>query len=439
MIAATLLALSALRAEDPDLVAQSVDLGSGTDNLLMPSDSADDAPSMDSAPTMGINPPTTPDEAQSLDQTLYGQDLALDQAPSEPDAQSRPWKVNLHASAGSYYDDNIFISPTGRQSDFVTLLSLGGGLILGDYTTRQDNYFVSDYTAIEEIFERHSNQDSFEQSASLQGQLVLAHLTLHANFELQDTADEDIDVGTRARRQIYTGQGSARYDVSDKTYLMATAQVTISDFAAYIGSNDERAGLSFNYLPDPNLTLGVGVLGGVLNVDNSASQTFEQLLASLQIAATGKFTFDASAGVEDRQTPDNNGFVTPVFQVDGNYKPIEGLNLTLSAYRRVINSAFYVGSDYIATGVSMGAKYELSERFTVLLEAGYMNADYRSVSAGAGISREDNFIYVRPALRYMASKYCNIDLYYFYRNDASTVRTSAFNDAQVGVSVNFSF
>ena len=60
-------------------------------------------------------PPTTPDEAESLEQTLYGEDQALADTPPEPDAQSRPWKVNLHASAGSYYDNNIFISPTGSS------------------------------------------------------------------------------------------------------------------------------------------------------------------------------------------------------------------------------------------------------------------------------------------------------------------------------------
>ena len=48
-------------------------------------------------------------------------------------------------------------------------------------------------------------------------------------------------------------------------------------------------------------------------------------------------------------------------------------------------------------------------------------------------------VFVRPAFRYTASRYCNVELYYFYRNNASTVRTSAFNDTQVGVSVNFKF
>jgi hypothetical protein len=444
--AATLLAFSALRAQDVDdaaaLKAASntlsadpfADLAASSDSGSVPAVPMDAA----TAPA-NLSPPTTPDESESLDQTLYGEEQAIDDTPPQPTAQSRPWKVNLHASAESYYDDNIFISPTGRKSDFITLLSVGGGLILGDYTARQDDYLISDYTAIGEIFERHSDQDAFEQSGSVEGQLVMAQLILHGDFELQDTSDEDVDVGTRAERQIYTGNGSARYNISDKTFIEATAQFTVAHYELYIGSTDERGGISFNYLPDPDLTLGLGVMAGVLSVADSDSQTYQQLLASAQFAATGKCTLQASLGVEDRQTSDNNGLVTPVFQISGDYKPFDGLDFSIAAYRKVVNSAFYAGSDYIATGLSASALYELSDRFSLLFAAGYMNCDYRQVAVGANVSRDDNFAYVRPAFRYTASRYLNVELYYFYRNNASTVHTSSFNDTQAGLSVNVNF
>ncbi len=413
--AVALLSFSSVLAQDMDDAAEpglptkasSADLASDSDNALLPT-----APAEVVAPPSA--PPTTPDEAQSLEQSAYGEDQALSDAPPEPDAQS-------------------------RQSDFVSLLSLGGGLILGDYTARENNYFTSDYTATAELFKRHTNQDAIEQNLSMEGQVKLAHITFRGDVQIQDTTESNVDIGNRVRSQIYTAHASARYDVSEKTYVEATGQIIVAHYSSYIGSNDGRAGVAFHYMPNPRTTVGVGVMGGVLTVAGSPSQTYEQLLASYQMLATGKFTVDASAGVEDRQTPNNKGLITPVFDITGAYKPFQGLDLSLSAFRRVVNSAFYAGSDYIATGVTAGGQYQLSARFTLILDAGYMNDDYRDVATGPGVARDDNYIFVRPALRYTPSKYWDVELYYYYRNNHSSVHAFTFNDTQVGVSVNLKF
>ncbi len=383
-----------------------------------------------------IRPPTTPDEADALNQLLYGEDQALNAAPAEPDAQSRPWKMNLHASAGTRYDSNIFIASTGKKADLVSLLCAGGGISVGDYTARQNNYAIGDYTGTAELFGRHSDEDAYEQKASFEGQILAGHLTMHGDFQFLGLDDSNIDIGGRVRSQTYIGTGSARYDISDKTYLEATAQVTIADYDRYLGSDDERGGLSFNYLPDPSLTIGLGVMGGVLHVQDASAQTYEQYSAKVKFVATEKFTIEASAGVEDRQTAEDKGLITPILELAGDYKPFEGLDLTLTAYRRVMNSAYYAGSDYIATGVSAGAKYEISSRFALLLDTGYINCDYRDIAVGSNVSRDDNYFYVRPAFRYTASRYCNVELYYFYRNNESSVDWASFDDTQVGATLN---
>jgi len=430
---ASLLAVSILcslrtsSAQDAAAVDPSVNLASGSDAGMQP-----DSPSQ-------IAPPTTPDEAAALEQSLYGQDQAIADAAPEPDAQSRPWRFNLHASADSHYDDNIFISSAARQSDLVTRLTAGGGFTLGDYTAKQDNYLISDYTGIGELFGRHGYEDAYEQNASLDSQVRLAHLTLRGAFQFQDLADEDIEIGARTRRQIYTGNFSARYDISDKSYLEATDQVTIANYDLYLDSTDERGGLSFNYLPDPAFTIGIGAMGGILNVQDSGSQTYEQLLASSQVDVTSKFTLKASAGAEDRQFEDAGSITTPVFDLTGDYNPFDGLDLSLTAYRRVLNSAFYSGYDYIGTGVDAAVQYQFSSQFTLLLNGGYENSAYRAITTGAIISRADDYYYVRPALRYTASPWCNVEIYYFYRTDDSNVATSCFYDTQAGATLNFTY
>jgi len=412
-------ALTTLRAQEDDPAVPSADLNSGSDAQ--------------------IAPPTTPDEAAAFEKSVYGDDPASDDNLPGPVAQSRPWKLNLHASADSHYDDNIFISSAHKQSDLVTRLTAGGGITLGDYTTRQDNYLIADYTGIGEFLGRHTNQDAYEQNASFEGQVRFAHLTLHNDFVFQDLADEDVELGARARRQIYTDNFGARYDISDKTYAEVTSQVTIANYDLYLGSDDERGGLSFNYLLNPDVTIGLGGMGGILNVENSGSQTYEQLLSSFEIAATGKLTLKGAAGVEDRQLGNGGSLVSPVFELTGGYQPFEGFDLNLTAFRRILNSAYYTGYDFIATGVTAGLEYQLSPRFSLLLDAGWQSSDYRDAASGADLLRTDEYYFARPAVRYTVSSNCNVEIYYFHRNNSSTVNGSSFDNTQAGVALNFTY
>ena len=441
MTAASILALSALRAQDPAAVDTAPT--SFAEPALPTASDADGTPATvpptpeDVAPQ--ITAPTTPDEAEALDQTIYGGDEAADEAAAEPVAQGRSWKVNLHASAGTRYDNNIFIASTGKQADIVTGVTAGAGLTLGDFTDKKGNYLIADYTGIGEFFERHTNQDAYEQNASLEGKVNLAHLTIQGNFSFQDLSEEDIDVGTRTQQDISFGSLAVRYDISDKSYVEATGQVTLDDYQTYLDSNDERGGLSFNYLPDPDLTVGLGVMAGVLHVEDSGSQPYEQLLASAKMNVTDKFTLIADAGIENRQLVNGGSLTTPVFQLTADYKPFEGLDLSLTGYRQVVNSASYSGYDYISTGVTANVRYELSSRFSVLMGGGYVNMNYKDSSGAAGISRDDDYFYVRPAFRYTASQYWNVELYYLYSEDDSTLATSSFNDTQVGLTFTFAF
>jgi hypothetical protein len=425
LIAACLLSARPLRAQEQGGTEASAGMTSGSDGAI-------------SCPAQ-LAPPTTPDEAAALDQSAYGAEEALAEAPPEPDSETRPWTTHFHASVAARYDDNIFISAAHKKSDFVTQPTAGGGMALGDYTAKQFNYLVADYTGMGEIFERHSNEDAYEQTASIEGQARLARLTLKGDFQFQDLADEDIELGARARRQIYTGDLSARYDISDKTYVEATAQNTIANYDLYLDSHDERGGLSFNYLLNPDVTIGLGAMGGVLSVQDSGSQTYEQYLSSIQIAATGKFTGKASGGLEDRQLGNGGSFVTPVFELTGGYTPFEGLDLNLTGFRRVLNSAYYTGYDYISTGMSGGIEYKFSDRIAGAFDGGYENTNYRNIATGGSISRSDNYYFVRPALRYTPSRYWNVEVYSFYRTNASTVATSSFNNTQVGASINLTY
>jgi hypothetical protein len=422
----------------------------GAPGAALPDATVDGSQSVDAGQSVDVGQqartpnaaPATAEDAAALAQSYDAPDPAEANGNAEPEAQSRPWKVNLHGTVGTRYDSNVFISSSNEKADLISTVSAGGGITLGDYTAKQNNYVIADYAGTEELFARGTAQNAYNQQALLDTKAIFGHLTVSGTFQFSDTADGSIDIGTRARSQITTGEVSARLSLSDKSFVQADAQVTAAHYDLYLGSDDSRAGLSFHYIADPNLTLGVGGMGGVLNVQDGSQQTYEQALGSAQLAVDSLYTLKVAGGVERRQMSganSPNSLVTPVLELAGDYKMLQRLDLSLTAYRRVLNSAYYSSYDYISTGVSAGCRYELNPQVTLMIEGGYQNLAYRDAGSGNLLSRTDDYFFMRPALAYAPSHYWSIEVFYLYRADGSSNAASTFTDTQAGANLNVTF
>ncbi|MBA3961434.1 MAG: outer membrane beta-barrel protein [Chthoniobacterales bacterium] len=196
--------------------------------------------------------------------------------------------------------------------------------------------------------------------------------------------------------------------------------------------------LWWNYKWSPELTLGGGLSGGILEVEESATQAYEQALGRMTYSATDKLSFELDGGIELRQT-DETARATPVFSLTGTYLPFAATQLQLSAYRHVENSAVFVGEDYTATGVKLEARHTWRGSYDLILAAAYEHSDYQTVSGSSGPSRQDNAFVVRPAVQCKLRSWAQVELFCEYRHNASTLGRFSFRDSQVGLQVTFAF
>ena len=386
-----------------------------------------------------ILPPTSADGADALDQRVYSQfandELHLENEPGS----SKPYAFVPHAALVSYYDDNVNLSHNNRQSDFAIAAEPGAAFGLGGFRTGEGNFLTADYTGRLTAYLKNSSSDSYEQFATVQAQFVLAKWRFNTNFHLLDLNGGNIDSGNGGWHRIYDTAQVATYALSEKDSLELQGQNVIRDYQTGPGSVEWQGRGLYNYQLDPKLTLGGGFAGGVLKVEGSGGQTYEQALLRALYDPSEKLSFQGQGGLEMRQLPSGENKAIPVLDLRCDYLPRAGTTLELTGYSKTYGSSDYGDQDYTAKGVGLSVAQEVGASWLVTLKGGYENNSYFDTNVRAPSPRQDNFCYINPSVQFRVSDHAKIELFYNYRQNDSNNASRAFIDNQAGVRATFTY
>jgi hypothetical protein len=384
-----------------------------------------------------IMPPTSTDGADALDRRVYAQfnndELHLENEPGS----SKSYSFVPHGALVGYYDDNVNLSRTNQQADFAFAAEPGLAFGLGNFRTGEGNFLTADYTGRWTSYINNPSADAYEQFATVRAQVVMAKWKFNTDFHLLDLTGGNIDSGNAGWHRIYETVQVASYELSEKDFLEFQGQNVVRDYQTGPGSVDWEGRGLYNYRWDPKLTLGGGFAGGVLNVQGSGSQTYEQGLLRVFYDLSEKLSFQALGGLEMRQLPSGQDKAIPVFDLDCDYRPMEGTKIDLTGYSRTLSSSQYGNQDYTAMGVGLSVAKELGVSWLATLKGGYENNSYFYTNVRAPSPREDNFFYINPTIQYRFTDYAKIELFYNYRQNNSNNYSRAFTDNQTGVRVSF--
>ncbi len=356
-------------------------------------------------------------------------------------AATGPFEFGLGVSA--MFDDNIFFSSSHKKADFVTSVTPGFGIQLGDYQDRLNSFFTASYAPTFFLFADHSDQDSVDQDVAMQAQYTVKRLTIGLDFHFQELSGADVEIGDRVRRQLYDTSLTAKYDLTDKTSFEADFYQQTSDYQSGFVSDKEYINRDwFNYLLSPSLTISAGVGLGFVDQEASPTQYYEQGLLRVIYNATAKVAITANAGIEFRQF-DGGGAadrVNPVFGLGVVYKPFEETEITLEAYRRVQSSALIFGENYTSTGFDLSVVQRVTSRFQLLGQVGYTNYDYQEDGGKfGGFNRTDNYFFLKPEVAYEFTRWLKGDVFYEFRDKESDQRGVGFTANEVGIEALMTF
>jgi hypothetical protein len=398
-------------------------------------------------PVLFLDPSVPMPEQSLLEQrTGISGETVLDEAtapetkPSDgKEVQDRKkWVLQLRSRVGNAYDDNIFISNTNRVGDTILTVTGGISLIHGDWRSRSENFLVADYEASGIFYFENPDQNSFNQIATLMGQYRIQRLMMQLRSQYLYLTGGERDIGDLATRNLINNSLRFSYDLSHKTALTAEGFANIATYQTFFNSYEFGAKAGAQYQILQKVSVGPEAVIGFLNVVDSPFQVYEQIRLRATYNATGKVSFEGSAGVEFRQFDSENRTFF-VFSLAANYRPFAGTAITLRGYRNLYGSAALEGQDFIATGIELVFTQRFFQRIYLTIATGYENDEYIAVAEDTNAGRVDNYVFVRPAIAYAFTKWVSISVFYEYRDNFSNESEFAFYNNRVGAALAFQF
>jgi hypothetical protein len=347
--------------------------------------------------------------------------------------------VQLSLTLAGYYDDNIYVQPRGpnRVGDFiwsvVPAISWNSAKVTGMENSVQVLYspgFI--------FYQNHPENNTVEQLGSFVYGYHGTRSDLVISQQYASVQNSAPDLGDLVKLEEYITTINFDYQLSGKLGLTLRAQQDITDYDDGLDSTQWTGSAYVNYAALPKTTFSVGALFGAADIDGP-NQTFEQINGRVLYTPTSKLSFNATVGAEFRQTQGNSrDLVNPTFSLGLDYDPFDGTDLNLSAYRDYAYSAKFYGDDYLATGVSGSVTQRFFQKFYAVLTASFENAVYEDNFTTQSSNLSYNYFSVRPALAFRPTEWCELSIFYQYRENVSDT-IDAFTDNQAAFQSRFTY
>lgn len=356
------------------------------------------------------------------------------------EAQRRLWRIRPKASVSMTYDDNIFITNTNRVSDIIWAVTGGLAFELGDFRNMKENFLIAEWYGTGYFYTKNTQQNAFNQSAALLGQYRWNKLTSQLDSKYQYLTGPDRQVGSFANRHVINNALRFNYDYSAKTSFDSEFLQNTQIFQSYFNQYDYRLKMGGEYRVLPKVKIGAEGVAGILSVEESPLQFYQQFRLRAKHETTGKLSFKASGGIEFREFENFDDFdIQPVFSLGAEYLPFDGTLVSLKGYRDAVGSNSLRGQNYMATGFEISIQQRLLQKFYTAVAFGYENDTYYATAPDVDASRVDNYVFVRPSLNYKFLEYMNAGVFYEYRNNVSNEGTNSFYDNRCGVELTCTF
>jgi hypothetical protein len=198
----------------------------------------------------------------------------------------------------------------------------------------------------------------------------------------------------------------------------------VADYAApLVDSTDRSANLYMDYQVLPKVKMGLSGGVGYYQIEgNATSHNPNSVLYNgrvrLNWQATEKVTIGGSAG-------------------------IQAMNIQEAAARDRVGFAFDLDANWKAT-IALQVRQGLADAFSLDLDGGYTLSHYEAATSNlavAGSIRDDNYMFLKPAVSYRFMERAQAKVFYQYRrNDANLVSNgNDFYNTQVGLELSYRF
>ena len=239
-------------------------------------------------------------------------------------------------------------------------------------------------------------------------------------------ATADWDFTEKLRAKVDYSNFILDYDDEENAFLDRTDNV--ADIYGY-----------YKYSPKTAFFLQYRYVDVGYDTDELRDNTQNYGYAGIEWDTTDKLALAFKAGYQQREYEDNevaegsdyDGFT---FDLNSLYRFTEKTQLTLKAYSRSEESDSAEAADKLVLGIFAGYQQRFSEKWSGVVDLFYENSDYDQI---VDIDRDDDRIYIKPALRYEFREWFMTELAYSFDKRDSTDDIFDYDSNTVILNLNF--
>jgi hypothetical protein len=364
-----------------------------------------------------------------------------------------PFILKPQLTVSEVYNDNIFYRNEDKVEDFISILSPGLDIQVGD---KEYNYIDLDYTYDRLLYAENPDQDANQHRISVNSFFQHSRLTLSGTDNINFLATP-LGGGISFRagkidRWTFLDRYRLDYDLSEKTAPYIEAYHSTTDFQKGIALYDSttlRGTAGFEYKAFSRTSFfGEFYVGQTTSDPNSSilSEYPSVMMYGAFLGARGSFTEKLSgsvkAGYELRTySIDSPNSSLPVVELDLLYQISERTSLGLTYTHRQYESVQFTRSAYTTDSVTAGLSQQIGNegRFRGTLRASYSKSSF-DPNPVYQTDREDNLILAQLALSYDFKLWLRGFVGYDFEHlDSSTPVVLDYDDNRVtiGVSVGY--
>ncbi|MGC4014559.1 MAG: hypothetical protein QM755_08615 [Luteolibacter sp.] len=300
--------------------------------------------------------------------------LAYRQDPNAGKVRTQGFDVGLAVSGA--YDDNIYLSSSAPQKDFVVRIMPSAAYTYGDPDGKEGGYVRVAYRPVGVIYTDHGDSNRIDQDAAWELGWGGKKVAIAYGGRVQQLGDAMPDTGRQSDRVVLDQAVRLAWTPREKLAVELAAGMSSNDYREQllVDSRSAYGEVALRYLYSPKTRVGIAYRAGTFQVDGAGDQHIQRGTVQFEWQPREKITFNIEAGAEHRDY-DAGSSTSPVFEAKVAWRPRMGTEIFAGGYRRTEASAYYAGQNYDLTGASMGINQRLGEKWSARLEGGIENAD----------------------------------------------------------------
>ncbi|BCU75553.1 hypothetical protein llg_02680 [Luteolibacter sp. LG18] len=338
------------------------------------------------------------------------------------------------------YDDNIYLSASSAEKDFVVRLAPSVAYVYGDPNGKDGGYIRVAYRPVGVIYSDHGDSNRIDQDASWDLGWRGSKVAVAYGGRVRQLGDATADAGRQTDRLVLEQAVRLAWTPREKLSFELAAGQSSNDYRdrQLFDSRSAYGEAALRYLYSPKTRIGIAYRAGTFEVDGAGDQKVQRGTVQLEWQPREKISFNVEAGAEHREF-DAGSSTSPVIEAKVAWKPREGTEIFVGGYRRTEASAYLPGQNYDLTGASLGVSQRLGEKWSARLEGGLEKADYKRVSGTGTANRRDDIVFIRPSVRFQVNENMEVEGFYRFERDESSQAGFGYDNHSVGIQVGYKF